>query len=379
MRTFLLTIFRFDAKTDYLPHYKKQSISIDTKKPLKALLKAAVSSRSLAKLPKFGVKINGLAISLDVPLNQIYEKFGEELTILPLSTKRSVEDLFIDTKDFYERFDLLAPYVKEVDLDYFESLILLHYASPVLSYERDVFGTAFYFFAAKMIEKYPKFEKQIADIASDEKKGVNFHLPLDPYLFNSPKSIEEEIAALRSSIEKYFPKRIDKLLEEKEISFGASLESILNVSFKDIPKALATLSPKHSFGDFKAGIYLGSHESLSDFSKSIVAFTNLNASALFRSRHNDGGAIYPYDSNLACRMSGDILLEALDGGCDFLLLEDKKALAMLDAKQKSCAKAVGRGINLPVLTMEELALIALGEVEASGIKRHTIVPSFLPI
>lgn len=72
------------------------------------------------------------------------------------------------------------------------------------------------------------------------------------------------------------------------------------------------------------------------------------------------------------------MLEAYDSGCDFLLVDNHEYLTLFDKEQKACAKAVGRAINLPIITAEQLALIALGEIEKSGILSHTCKANFLP-
>lgn len=372
MQTFFLKIFRFDAKTDYLPYFTNEEATVKLENSLKSLLKKILPNEAM---PKYGVNIGGLAVDINAPLKEIYEKFGESFTVMPLSTKRAVKDLAIESEDFISRFKILEPFVKDEDFKSYEELALYHYASPALKYDEEIYGTAFYIFASKMAQKYPEYEKEIVQIVSDEKKGVYNHISLRPHLFEFDDESCGFITFLKDKVRKYFPKKVafEKEIEEE----SGSLLTLLNLTENDIPSKLPSL--KYSFDKFNAAIFLGENSELSGFEKEIIKFSNLNTKYLPKHRHNSGMKVFDNNKKLAFLIAGEILLEALDSGVDFMLIRNKRDLELLDRAQKECAKAVGRDINLPVLTFEELLFIAIGKIDDSGIKNHKIVPNFLPI
>lgn len=378
MRTFTLTLFRFDARTDYLPYTTKYTLDFDYGASLKDLLANIKSKDVLVGLSEDGVRVNGVLCSLELSLVDIVSRFGQELYVEPLSTKRAVKDLHIDKDDFLERFDLLAPYVEKVDREFFQTLILLHYASPALRYNPSILGSAFYYFSAKMIEKYPKFEVQIADIASEPSSGVQYHLPLDYELFNVPEDLESQIISLIQIINKHFPDRLKEPMDLAQNPVSSPIDTMLGATAESLKNSLQTKELKHSFEGFKAGVYLGSFDSISTTMDVAIEFSKVRAITLANTHKPDGAALFNHDSNMACLMAGEILLEAFDNGCDFLLVDNPEYLSMFDHQQKACSKAVGRAINLPILTSEQLILIALGEIEGSGVSSHTCKVKFLP-
>ena len=378
MRTFSLTLFRFDLKTDYLPYVTKYSFDYDDGATFGDLLNELKAKDTLVGIGGEGARVNGFLCGLETPLMDIVSRLGLELYIEPLSTKRAVKDLQINKDDFLERFDLLAPYVQKSDREFFQTLVLLHYATPALKYNSNILGSAFYYFSAKMIQKYPNFEAQIAEIASEPNCGVQYHLPLELKLFNPPEDLEEQIGLLIQAVHKHFPDRIKKSIDLAKNPVQASLESFLNATSEDLSSVLLASELKHDFSNFKAGVYLGSEVSMAQNMEASISFSRVKPQMLASKNEPDGSALFVYDSSLACKMAGEILLEAYDSGCDFLLVDNHEYLTLFDKEQKACAKAVGRAINLPIITAEQLALIALGEIEKSGILSHTCKANFLP-
>jgi len=302
MHTFSLTLFRFDATTDYLPYTTKYTLEFDDSASLKDLLKGIKARDVLVGLSEDGVRINGIVCGLDLSLVDLASRFGDDLYIEPLSTKRAVKDLRIDKDDFLERFDLLAPYVEKSDREFFQTLILLHYASVALIYNQNIQGSAFYYFCAKMIEKYPKFEVEIADIASDPCCGVQYHLPLEFELFNPPQDLESKIAALVKIVDKHFPNRIKDTLDLASNPASTSLDTMLNTTPELLKTDLEAKELKYSFDGFKAGIYLGSSNLISPTMEAAIEFSMVEAFTLPSAHKPDGSALFNHDSNIACRM-----------------------------------------------------------------------------
>ena len=114
VRKFFLSVFRFNAQTDYLPYYKKHVISIEEDKSVEDLLACVKDEDPLFDYPKgsnIGIKINGKTLYTDTKLSEVYGAFGAELKIESLKEKRAVKDLIIDTNDFYNSFDKISAFL----------------------------------------------------------------------------------------------------------------------------------------------------------------------------------------------------------------------------------------------------------------------------
>lgn len=100
-----LSVFRFDATTDFLPYYKKHFIKVDLAKTINdlfALIKEQDVSFDYPKDERAALKINGKALYTTATLEEIVEHFGKELTLEPLSTKRVTKDMMINDEEFEE-------------------------------------------------------------------------------------------------------------------------------------------------------------------------------------------------------------------------------------------------------------------------------------
>ena len=83
--------------------------------------------------------------------------------------------------------------------------------------------------------------------------------------------------------------------------------------------------------------------------------------------------------NLSYLMAGTVLLEAMDNNADFLLVNNQEELSLFDANQKDIEKAMGREINLPVVTKSEFILLLEGEKDKNtiGLNLHKVKVPFL--
>jgi len=204
-----LSVFRFDATTDFLPYYKKHFVKIDTQKCLNDLF-VLIQEQDL----HFGyptgelcaIKINGKALFTTVTIDDIISDFGKVLTLEPLSTKRVRKDMIVDTTDFYERFDLLDAYVDSKDKPAFEHYLMYHYASCMLDVVEGYQGDALFAFAYDMIQKHPSRKREILSVVSNEHNGVFFHVRLCNKIYPCAKEVEQKISALKNLVLKEMPK-----------------------------------------------------------------------------------------------------------------------------------------------------------------------------
>jgi len=198
-----LSVFRFDAKSDYLPFYKKHIIKIDKDKTLDDLLAVIKAGDRLFDYPQgknAAIQISCVNLFTNVKLDDIVKNFGTELTLMPMSEKRALKDLIVNDDDFYEKFDLLDPFIDSTDKRRFKELIVYHYASDIYKYKDDFQGDALFLFAYEMIKKHPDQEKKILNILDNENDGIWLHTNICGKVFPVDYEVEDKINSLKNNI-----------------------------------------------------------------------------------------------------------------------------------------------------------------------------------
>ncbi len=197
-----LSVFRFDAKCDYLPFYKKHIIKIDEEKTLADLLAMIKEEDRLFDYPmdkNAAIRIGAKNLFTNVKIGDIVENFGSELTLMPMSEKRALKDLIINKDDFYEKFDLIDAFVDSSDKKTFDKLAIYHYASDVARYSDDFQGDALFLFAYQMIEKYPSYKNKILNIL-DNKNGIWLHTNVCGKVFPTDFDVEDKINRVKNEV-----------------------------------------------------------------------------------------------------------------------------------------------------------------------------------
>ena len=203
-----LSVFRFDAKTDFLPYYKKHFITIDRSLSVNDLLARIKEEDGSFDYPKgeiAALKINSKALFSDVSIDGLIDSFGKSLTLEPLNIKRVVKDMIINTDDFYQRFDLLDAFVDGKDRPLYEHYIIYHYASSVLDFLEDYQGDALFAFAYDMIQKHPERKREILEVVANEHTGIFLHVRLCKKIYPCGADVEKKITALKNDVMKHRP------------------------------------------------------------------------------------------------------------------------------------------------------------------------------
>jgi len=203
-----LSVFRFDAKTDFLPYYKKHFLTIDPSQSVNDLLARIKEEEVNFDYPKdayAAIKINGKSVYTDVSIDGIIQSMGKELILEPLSTKRVTKDMIINTSDFYKSFDLLSSVVNAKDKPSFENYIIYHYASSVLDVVENFQGDALFAFAYDMVQKYPEQKDKILQIVADEQTGIFLHVKLCKKIYPCGADVEKKITALKNMVIEHRP------------------------------------------------------------------------------------------------------------------------------------------------------------------------------
>lgn len=198
-----LSVFRFDAKTDFLPYYKKHFLKIDKAKTLNDLFVLIQGEDLSFDYPKdeyAAIKLNGKALFTNVLIEEVIANFGKSLVLEPLSPKRVVKDMIINDDDFYASFDLIDAFVEARDRATFKSYILFHYASSVLEFMPQFQGDALFAFAYDMAIKYPQRKKEILNIVANEYTGIFYHVRLCNKVYPCGAQVEQKIVSLKNDI-----------------------------------------------------------------------------------------------------------------------------------------------------------------------------------
>ncbi|MFT7002690.1 MAG: succinate dehydrogenase / fumarate reductase iron-sulfur subunit [Sulfurimonas sp.] len=186
-------VFRFNAYQDYLPYYDNHRMQVNSGEVVLDILDRIKwdidGSFSYRRSCRHGIcgacaiKVNGRAtLACKENINDMTELFGDELTIEPLSIKRAVKDMIIDTDDFWYKHDAIHPYLisdvnehpehehivtpEQADELHEADLCIqcgaCHYACPVVEINESFFGPAAF-------AKAFRFEADVRDEAHTER------------------------------------------------------------------------------------------------------------------------------------------------------------------------------------------------------------------
>ena len=324
-------LFKFDHKTDYLPYYKNYSIERDTVNTLDDVLQKINSIEKFGFLQNedFFLQANNKFTISTASLTDILND-STELTLEPLSIKRAIDDLIIDTKDYQSKLSILDKYISLNEKETIikdKSYMLEYYASNTFHFNDDYIGEHVVLLGLDIVKKDVSLKDEIFELLSGEDGIVN-KSSLKYRILNYPKD-----------------------------------ESFL---------AVPTPNAVQSFENFNIALYCGVNPPVFE---SIIKHSGANYIDL-KSKHFDIPLNTQKLSNL---MAGTILLEALDNNADFLIVNDVTNLALFDSKQSSIEKTMGREINLPVITRSQFVQLLEGEKNKNtlGLNAHKVNVPFL--
>ena len=352
-----IELFRFDAKVDYLPYYKKYMIEYKEKDTVLSLLNKinAIDKFDYEAINDFNLKINNIFLSAKEYIQNIVDLTSNDFKIEPISTFRATSDLIIDKKDYLNNILLFKEFVNPMDMDeYAQNLELDFYASNTYNINRDYIGDHALLIANDIIEQTPKHTQAVLKIISDKDNGIWYHTSLENRVFNYDITKE---------------KRIQNLLSQMPQARYASIntDANLDVSVPHITQY---------FKDFNIASYEGT-------TKNICAtfIEESFANHVKLSLKNEDLAPYStlVSNDFSLKIAGAILLEAKDNNADFLVVRGNGDLALFDGMQKSISDAVGREINLPVISQKQFLQVLGGEKNSAklGFNKHKVKVSFL--
>ena len=191
-----LKVFRFNAETDYLPHYDTIEMEIDPKDVVLDVLNRIKwehdGSFTYRRSCRHGIcgscaiKVNGRStLACKERMVDMIELFGNELTLEPVSKKRAIKDMVVDKTDFWKKYETVKPWLEaEIDehpemeniippeeaekleeADYCIQCGCCYYACPVVEVNEDYLGPAAF-------EKAYRFTADVRDHAKKERLEI---------------------------------------------------------------------------------------------------------------------------------------------------------------------------------------------------------------
>jgi len=329
--------FFFNAQTDYLPYYKNFSFKVDANKKIIDLLNMIKEKNSNFSFPTKNtiLKINEHIVGEDETLATITEKLGTQLQIDPALAYRSNNGLILDDSDFMESFELLSEFSDNEDRAYYQSLYPLHYASGSFIYNHEYIGDAILLLASRLITKNPEKEDEILEAINDEFNGI-VHCEYENNILNGQdytQVIENLKKKILKSVNPSFIEKICDLVVKKRV-YTLSNDSISKRKF-----ALYTTDPKAS--------------EIQDQTEKIIQRKNAKFINFPMSTRLAGQSIIQTNPQLAYKKAGTMLLDALDHGADTLLFTNDEDLTLFDSIIHKCEKAVGRPIELQLISLKK--------------------------
>lgn len=350
-------LFRFDSKVDYLPYYKKYTIDYEEHDTVLVLLNKINSIEKFAYKAdvEFNLKINGLYLNSSEYISKVVEKTSNEFIIEPISIYRAVNDLLIDKKDFLEKIVAFKSYITPMEMDeYARNYELDYYASNTYNINRDYIGDHSLLIASSIIEQNPKLKDEILEKISHKDNGIWYHTSLQNRVFNYDMSKEHKIKALLSMLKK--------------------------VHYSGINNSVAQGIENANVSQYFDGFNIASYDGV-DNNSSLSLIKDSKANYIDISLKSEDLAPYStlVSKDFSLKIAGNILLEAKDGGADFMVVRGKKDLLLFDGEQKRIEKAVGREIDLPVISQEQFKKVLEGEkdIQRLGFANHRVKVSFL--
>ncbi len=191
-----LKVFRFNAETDYLPHYDTIEMEIDPKEVVLDLLNRIKwehdGSFTYRRSCRHGIcgscaiKVNGRStLACKERVVDMVDTFGTELVLEPVSKKRAVKDMVVDKGDFWQKYDKVIPWLvaeidehpkmeniippreaeKLEDADYCIQCGCCYYACPVVEVNEEYLGPAAF-------EKAYRFTADVRDHAKKDRLEI---------------------------------------------------------------------------------------------------------------------------------------------------------------------------------------------------------------
>lgn len=332
--------FFFNAKTDYLPHYKNFSFVIEEKSSLNLrdilkMVKAKNENFAFPNSRELIFKVNGLVVNGKESVADVVEKFGYSWVIEPVLKYRSINCLIIDNRDFLHQFRrVLGHFSKKDDLMFYLKLYGVHYGSETFLYNHEYIGDAILLLAHKMLKENNPRSREIIDAISNEFNGIDW-CEYQNNLFNGKdysKEIEElkEIVYSHKKRTKRYSFNISNLIKNRDREY-----SVTSIENRNI------------------AIYLGdSDRELLDRAKDRLREKRAKFIGFGMEDRLAGQTILDVNPDFAYIKAGKIMLEAFDSGVEVLACLNRDDYNYFKRVHHLAEKRLGREINLELIKLD---------------------------
>lgn len=355
MKKLEIELFRFNHKTDYLPYYKKYTLkNLDEDLIVLDLLNIInnIEGFSFTNDTTQSCKINNFYVTAKQKVQEIVAHTSSTLTIEPISIYTAQNDLLINEVHYSKTMDILNDYLTTAQKEqYLLDYKIDYFASNTLNFNKDYIGDHCLIAAFDIITQNPQLKEEILSLISDKSNGIYLHTSLKNRIFNYSKENEQKIQKLLDMV----------LLQEPETKVFAQTPSQIT----------------QTFSNFNIAVYEGNN--------TLTTITNLiqeaNANYVQLQSKNDDLNLkaFKIQSDLTFKIAGTILLEAKDSNADFLIVEDESLLDIFDKHQKKIECAIGRDINLPVISAKQFIQLLEGQKDPKvlNFEQHKTPITFL--
>jgi succinate dehydrogenase / fumarate reductase cytochrome b subunit len=136
---------------------------------------------------------------------------------------------------------------------------------------------------------------------------------------------------------------------------------------------------KNKFEKFNIAVFNGNKTLNSGTVDSILLSIGANLVNFEASEDSDGYEVLDASEFIADKLAGKVMLDAFDNASDFVVANDARSFYMFDNRQKSLEKVVGRDINLPVYSISQVVLMAIGctDREKVGVDSHKVATTLI--
>jgi hypothetical protein len=287
------------------------------------------------------MKINGLVVEAKQSIASIVEKLGTSLQVDPVNSYRSNDGLKINDDDFMRSYALLEPYANEADLEYYNTLYALHYASETENFDREYIGDAILILAHKMITDGSEHKEDILKALTSVNSGL-MNCEYENNLFNA-QDHTETINVLKAMAH---PEPEPSLCSKLMARFSKK-EAI-----KDTTRAKRKTIIIDNLEEKQVAHYAGlaSHDEM----HALIAKAGMKGIHFSRANKLSGLAILEDNRDLALTKAGTTLLDAFDSGAEVIVVEDLAVLDMFLENFSKIEKVIGRKmIGLELMSTED--------------------------
>jgi len=385
-----IELFFFNAQTDYLPYFRTANITIEGTSRVQDLLESLRTTFDAFRFPETVVRINTVLVDNTVTINDVVARLGTTLTIEPASVFRATNDLCFDDSDFMQKYECLAPFCDEEDLAFYRTLYHTHYASEAFEYNRDYIGDAVIVLAHRLIRNGSEHRDAILDAVGDKANGIGLYEPehnslpaidlsekvaylkgllearcvLNGEPFSKSKALLETLKQKMRPAEPGTPPALS-LLSTRYKTQPAEDESTLG--FLDRSVGIDTIASEtvHPFKGFNIAMHYGTNAREKALGEKLIQMLQATPVDFKRATRAGGEAIVDDAPAVAYHKAGNILLDAFDANADIMVVDSERTRRHFIDKR--CAKAVGREIDLQVITTAQLVAAATGTTDKKSL------------